>query len=103
MNVEFTNNFQQCVYDKDTCMKIKMRAEIGADADSNTYYAIWGDDIPEGIELVSRCNYCTAYVFFKHSNGKYSPVRATYSAKTLSNFARAERKFGHLRPENEAW
>jgi hypothetical protein len=105
MNVEFTNNFQQCVYDKDTCMRIKLRAEIGdaADADTSTYYAIWGNDVPSDIEIIGKCNDCTAYVFHRHENGKYVPVRATYSAKTLANFARAERKFGHLRPENEAW
>lgn len=105
MNVEFTNNFQRCIYDKETCSLIKYRAEIGdaADADKNTYYAIWDDDIPDGIELIGKCNDCTAYVFHRHENGKYVPVRATYSAKTLANFARAERKFGHLRPENEPW
>ena len=95
MKVEFTNDFNKCLYDKETCMKIKLRAEIDYD-DDNTYYAIWGDDIPSDIELIGRCNDCTAYVFHKHDNGKYVPVRATYSAKTLTNFARAEKKFGHL-------
>lgn len=103
MTVEFTSDFRKCVYDKETCSRIKYRAEIGdaADADTRTYHAIWGDDIPDGIELIGRCNDCTAYVFHRHENGKYVPVRATYSAKTLANFARAEKKFGHLMPENE--
>lgn len=100
MKVEFTNNFQQTVYDKETCSLIKHRAEIGdaADADTSTctYYAIWGDDVPPDIEIIGKCNDCTAYVFHRHDNGKYVPVRATYSAKTLANFARAEKKFGHL-------
>lgn len=99
MNVKFTEDFRKCIYNKDTCSRIKYRAEIAAeeaDADTSTYYAIWGDDIPDGIELIGKCNGCTAYVFHMHDNGKYVPVRATYSAKTLSNFARAKQKFGHL-------
>lgn len=105
MRVEFTNDFTKCIYTKETCLHIKRRAEIGddADRDENIYYAIWGDDVPSDIEFAGsnnvRCNECTAYTFYKHDNGKYVPVRATYSAKTLANFARAERKFGHLDPD----
>lgn len=101
MKISLTKEFSKAIYDKETCHKIKYRAEDPSGSD--TFYAIWGDDVPSDIELVGKCkcNACTAYVFYKLPSGLYQPVRATYSAKTLANFAKAERKFGHLRPESE--
>ena len=65
--------------------------------------AIFGEDItPEDMKnIATPVNPEVAYIFFYRNDGRLQPVRATYSRKTLADFARAERKFGHLRPENE--
>lgn len=114
MKVNFTNNWEQCVYDRDVCRIIKDRGcsyhpsgysvtpEEFEAMKGKTFYAIWGSDIPEDITFGcnEKVNPEVAYVFFRNEKGLH-PIRVTYSRKTLANFARQERKFGHLRPENE--
>lgn len=116
MNIKFTDKFENCIYPKALTLVIKERGQWGytdghydvTEEEFNAaldgeYFAIWGDDIPKNIKLSgnAKCNDCSAYIFWAKDDGTYMPVRVTYSAKTLSNFARQERKFGHLRPENE--
>ena len=113
MNIIYTDNINNCIYDRVTCRIIKAHGNDPAvlynlseeeyqKIKSGTYYAIYGEDIPDSITFGcnERCNPEVAYVFFRTEKGIH-PVRVTYSRKTLANFARQERKFGHLRPENE--
>lgn len=106
MNINFTNTLASTIYDKEIAYLIKNRDMLLAEEEARLpeeANAIYGEDIsPEEAETIATpINPEVAYVFFKRADGKLQPVRATYSRKTLANFARAERKFGHLRPENE--
>ena len=106
MNINFTNNIEECIYSKEIAVIIKNRdcltdaEEAKLPTEAN---AIYGEDISteKALSLATPINPEVAYMFYMRPDGLLQPVRATYSRKTLANFARAEKKFGHLRPENE--
>lgn len=106
INFNFTDNIKDCIYPKDIAVIIKNRDYLREEEESRLpeeANAIYGEDIsPEEAEtLATPINPEVAYMFYTRPDGLLQPVRATYSRKTLANFARAERKFGHLRPEND--
>jgi len=106
MNINFTNNIEECIYSKEIAVIIKNR-DCLTDAEEaklpEEANAIYGEDISKEktLSLATPINPEVAYMFYMRPDGLLQPVRATYSRKTLANFARAEKKFGHLRPENE--
>ena len=106
MKVNFTNDIEKCIYSKEIAVIIKNRDCLISDEEAKLpkeANAIFGEDIsPEETEtLATPINPEVAYMFYMRPDGLLQPVRATYSRKTLADFARAEKRFGHLRPENE--
>ena len=106
MKLYFTTDVDDCIYDKEIAVIIKNRDMLLDEEEAklpNEAFAIYGEDItPKDMKnIATPVNPEVAYIFFTRSDGRLQPVHVTYSRKTLANFARAEKKFGHLRPENE--
>lgn len=108
MKINFTTNIFECIYSRDIATIIKNRdwllheeeAKLPAEAT-----AIYGNDIShDDMKIIATpVNPEVAYIFFKRNDGLLQPVHVTYTRKTLNNFAKAEKRFGHLRPENELY
>ena len=101
MKLNFDNNtIKNCVYERELCSLIKDRdIRLSSTIDNiGIINSIYGCDIPENElgHIATPVNQEVAYIFYRRSDGLLQPVRTTYARKTLSNFERQKRKFGHL-------
>ena len=99
MKMNITKNFSDCIYPAAVAHKA---ANSGfRSTDSTVYNAIWGEDVPNDVELAGGCVPGVAYIFKVAQSGKYVPLRVTFSRATIANFERGRKKFAHLDPETE--
>lgn len=117
MKIKFTKNLSSCIYKKEEVMAVKDQ-EFGWSPNryfdlteeeferivNSEIFAIYGKDIDTNSINMSGLRTLDpdrGYVFYKTPKGQLMPVGVTPSRKALADAARAERKFGHLRPELE--
>lgn len=117
MKITFTKNISSCIYRKEETMAVKDH-EFGwswprytelSEEEFNEFikgeiFAIYGREVDinnidfSGSRVLDPDR---AYIFYETPKGQLMPVGVTPSRKALADAARAERKFGHLRPELE--
>lgn len=114
MKLTFTKHVYACIYGKEEVDAIKFH-EFGWSPEryyeiteycfekiiNSNIFAIYGKDVDTSIKLSGKrvLDPERGYIFFKTPKGELMPVGVTPSRKSLEDAARAEKKFGYLKPD----
>lgn len=102
MKIIKTTNIDECIYDRAIAIAAKDRDIIQETDAPNEVNAILGANVHDP-RVKQTLGPNTYYVFWLAASGALVACHVTAREKTLRNFQRQERKFGHLRPEAGLW
>lgn len=102
MKIIKTTNIDECIYDRAIAIAAKDRDIIQETDAPNEVNAILGANVHDP-RVKQTLGPNTYYVFWLAASGALVACHVTAREKTLRNFRRQERKFGHIRPEAGLW